>query len=185
MRKLHPRLFTDARKKPIRMSKTHSPYKITRREFVSLMVAVLSSLTGTILGLPAIAYLISPALRVKQKEAWIPLGPLESYPVGEPKPFSFTRSQVNGWEKTVNSNGVFVVRLSETEVIVLSNICTHLACRVSWHPDIQHYVSPCHNGHFDMLGNVISGPPPRPLDEYTTKIVDSNLYILYPPYKRS
>ena len=106
-------------------------------------------------------------------------------PIGTPALFNFTRTQVNGWEKTVNSYGVFVIRIDETRVQVLSNICTHLSCRVTWHPDIQHYVSPCHDGHFDRIGNVLSGPPPRPLDEYTTKIEDGNLYILLPPYKRS
>src|SRR4030067_627717 len=79
----------------------------------------------------------------------------------------------------------FVIRKDENQVIVVSNICTHLGCRVSWHSDLQHYVSPCHNGHFDLIGNVISGPPPRPLDEFVTKIEDGNLVIQYPPYKRS
>lgn len=167
------------------MGETSTPYKITRGEFVKAMTVLLSSLMGVVIGLPAISYLISPGVRAKESEAWVPLGPLENYPVGSPKPFSFTRSKINGWEKTVNSYGVFVIRKDETQVMVLSNICTHLACRVSWHSDIQHYVSPCHNGHFDMYGYVLSGPPPRPLDEFTTKIENGNLYILLPPYKRS
>lgn len=167
------------------MSKSLSPNQITRRDFVKTVTTCLGALMGAVVGLPAIGYLISPALRVKETEAWIPLGPLKDYPIGVPKPFSFARSQINGWEKTVNSYGVFVVRKDETQVMVLSNICTHLGCRVSWHADLQHYVSPCHNGHFDMVGKVVSGPPPRPLDEFTTKIEDGNLFIHYPPYKRS
>ena len=167
------------------MGKTRTSYKITRGEFVKVMTVFLSSLMGIVIGLPAIRYLISPALRAKENEVWVPLGSLEKYPIGTPKPFNFTRSVINGWDKTVNSYGVFVVRTDETQAMVLSNICTHLACRVSWHSELQHYVSPCHNGHFDMYGDVISGPPPRPLDEFTTKIEDGNLYILFPPYKRS
>jgi Rieske Fe-S protein len=77
-----------------------------------------------------------------------------------------------------------VIRKDETQVRVL-NVCTHLGCRVSWRDNSQHYVSPCHDGHFDMLGNVISGPPPLPLDEFTTKIEDGNLYIQFPPFRRS
>jgi Rieske Fe-S protein len=167
------------------MGETSTPYKMTRGEFVRTMTVFLSSVMGVVIVLPAISYLISPGVRAKESEAWVPLGPLENYPVGSPKSFSFTRSKVNGWEKTVNSYGVFVIRKEETQVMVLSNICTHLACRVSWHPDLGHYVSPCHNGHFDMLGNVVSGPPPRPLDEFTTKIENGNLFILFPPNKRS
>lgn len=136
-------------------------------------------ITGALIGLglviPALDYLIAPGLNVKEAEAWEPVGPLDNYEVGIPKLFSFNRSQVNGWEKTILNYGVFVIRKDETEVLVLSNICTHLACRVSWHPDIQNYVSPCHNGHFDIYGYVVSGPPPRPLDEFQTKVEDGKL----------
>ncbi len=81
--------------------------------------------------------------------------------------------------------GLYVVRKNENEVRVFSDICTHLGCRVNWHPDIEHYVSPCHDGHFDIMGKNISGPPPRPLDEFVTKIEDGNLYIQLPAFKRT
>jgi Rieske Fe-S protein len=163
---------------------SNSPHEISRRDFVKAAVTFLGTLMGAIIGIPAISYLISPGLRAKETETWVPLGALSDYPIGIPKLFSFTRSTVNGWEKTINSYGVFVIRKDETQVQVLSNICTHLGCRVSWHDDLKHYVSPCHDGHFDIAGNVISGPPPRPLDEFVVKIEDDNLYIQYPPYKR-
>ena len=38
--------------------------------------------------------------------------------------------------------------------------------------------------HFDILGNVISGPPPRPLDEFVTKIEGGELFVQLPPIKR-
>jgi menaquinol-cytochrome c reductase iron-sulfur subunit len=159
--------------------------QINRGDFVKIVTTLIGSLMGAVIGLPAIRYIIAPGLGSTETEAWIPLGPLANYPIGEPKPFNFTRSQVNGWEKTVNSYGVFVVRKDESQVMVVSNICTHLGCRVTWHSDQQHYISPCHDGHFDMLGNVVSGPPPRPLDEFVTKIEDGNLFIQYPPNQRS
>ena len=167
------------------MRNSRYPNQVTRRDFVKIMTAFLGTMMGSMIGLPAIGYLISPAMVVKPKDAWIPLGQLKDYPIGIPKPFSFTQTQVNGWEKTVNSHTVFIVREDDSQVRVFSNICTHLGCRVSWHADLQHYVSPCHDGHFDILGNVVSGPPPRPLDEFPTKIEAGNLYIQYPPYKRS
>jgi menaquinol-cytochrome c reductase iron-sulfur subunit len=158
---------------------------ISRRDFFKMVIFAIGGTIGTIVGLPAIAYLISPALRNQAAEAWIPLGRLDKIPIGIPTFFSFIRRQVNGWENTVNSYGVFTVRKDETNVIVLSNICTHLGCHISWHPDILEYVSPCHDGHFDINGKVTFGPPPRPLDEYQTKVEDGNLSILFPPYRRS
>ncbi|HSF80247.1 MAG TPA: ubiquinol-cytochrome c reductase iron-sulfur subunit [Anaerolineales bacterium] len=156
------------------MSGSHN---IDRRDFVKVVLAFLGTIMGAVIGLPAIGYLISPAMKVQQKEAWIPLGPLEKYPVGMPTLFSFTRTTVNGWEKTVNSFGAYVVRSSESALKVYSNMCTHLSCRVTWKEELQEYVCPCHDGHFDAEGRVTLGPPPKPLYEYETKIEDGNLFI--------
>jgi len=116
--------------------------EVSRRDFVTVVVGAVGAVMVLCIGIPAVAYLVSPALKVKKTEDWVSCGPLENYPIGIPTLFTFTRTQVNGWEKTVYSYGVFVVCQNDTQVQVLSNICTHLGCRVSWHPDIQHYVSP-------------------------------------------
>jgi Rieske Fe-S protein len=158
------------------MSESH----LDRREFAKVVLAFLSTIGGMIVGVPAVGYLISPAIKTSQQEAWVPLGPLENYPIGAPTLFSFTRSKVNGWEKTVNSYGVFVLRKSESDVLVLSNRCTHLSCRVNWDEAAQHYQCPCHDAQFGAGGEVLGGPPPRPLDAYTgekIKIEDGTLFI--------
>ncbi len=158
---------------------------ISRRDFIKATTAFVGSLIGVSIGLPSIAYLLSPSLRKTEDETVMDLGPLDKYPLGIPTLFEFTRTKVNGWERTGLSYGVFVLRQTKKDVRVFSDICTHLACRISWHPDVQHYISPCHDGHFDIAGNNISGPPPRPLDEFVTKIENGNLFILLPPFKRS
>jgi Rieske Fe-S protein len=150
---------------------------ISRRDFVKLTTVAVGTFIGAVVGLPAIAYLIEPALKPDNANAWIPLGKIDSFEIGEPSLATFTRSKVNGWEKTVNSYGVFVLRKSETEVVALSNKCTHLSCRVNWNTDKQQYVCPCHDAHFDINGGILSGPPPRPLDKYETKIEDGTLSI--------
>lgn len=162
-----------------------SSHSISRRDFVKVASAVIGGLIAAGVTLPVIGFLLSPALRSQEEDAWVRLGPLEEIPVGVPTSFRFNRSTVNGWEKTVTSHGVFAIRKDADQLMVLSNICTHLGCLVSWHPDLQEYVSPCHNGHFDKVGNVTFGPPPRPLDEFQTRIEAGILYILFPPYKRS
>ena len=155
----------------------HSPH-LSRNDFVKFTLGALGTIMGAVVGLPAIAYILSPALKTQQTDAWVELGPLENYPTGTPTLFTFTRTKVNGWEKTVNSYGVYVLRKSESEVKVFSNVCTHLACRVTWNEDDQQYVCPCHDAQFDINGQVTGGPPPRPLDEYLeTKIEDGNLSI--------
>jgi len=152
---------------------------INRRQFVTVVVAAVGTVMAAFIGLPAIGYLISPATKVQEKDEWIPLGPLENYPVGVPTLFTFTRTTVNGWEKTANSYGAYVIRYTPEQHKVFSNMCTHLSCRVNWKEGVSEYVCPCHDGHFDIEGQVVSGPPPRPLDEYESKVEDGVLYIHY------
>jgi menaquinol-cytochrome c reductase iron-sulfur subunit len=153
-----------------------SPH-LSRNDFVKGVVGIVGMIMGVVVGLPAIGFILSPALKIRSVEAWVPLGNLDDYPVGTPTLFSFTRTTVNGWEKTTNSYGVYVYRKSESETIVFSNICTHLSCRVVWHLDFQEYVCPCHDAHFTIDGNVDSGPPPRPMDRYETRVEEGKLSI--------
>lgn len=153
-----------------------SPH-LSRNDFVKFAVGAVGTIIGAVVGLPAIGYLVSPALRIQKSDAWVDLGPMESYEIGKPTLYTFTRSTVNGWEKTVNSYGVYIVHKNDNDVVVFSNTCTHLSCRVTWHEDVQEYVCPCHDGRFDPSGEVINTVPPRPLDRYETKVEDGNLSI--------
>jgi menaquinol-cytochrome c reductase iron-sulfur subunit len=153
---------------------------ISRRDFVKITTAVVGTMMGAVIGLPAIGYLIDPALKSTKADAWIPLGKIETFEIGKPALVSFTRSKVNGWEKTVTSHGVFVLRKSETDTLVLSNKCTHLGCQVNWKADKNEYVCPCHDAQLDINGKVLGGPPPRPLDRYSAdqlKVEKDMLYL--------
>jgi menaquinol-cytochrome c reductase iron-sulfur subunit len=153
-----------------------SPH-MSRREFVSIITAAAGTVMGALIGIQAIGYLISPALQKTSAEAWIPVGPLSNFQAGVPTLFNFNRTTVNGWVQTVNSYGVYIVKHEDGSVVALSNKCTHLSCRVNWKPEENAYICPCHNAYFGINGSIISGPQPRPLDQYETKIEDNNLSI--------
>src|SRR5574341_605831 len=57
-----------------------------------------------------------------------------------------------------------LVRTAPGEFRAFSAVCTHLNCTVQYRPDLEHIWCACHNGHFDLFGRNIAGPPPRPLD---------------------
>ena len=156
-------------------------HEIKRRDFINIIIAALGAVMGLIIGIPAISYLLSPATKIQRDEAWIALGPLDAYPLGIPTLFSYTRTKVNGWEKTVNSFGAYVWRygVGDSELTVYSNMCTHLSCRVTWRDDIDVYFCPCHDGRFNKEGEVVAGPPPEPLYDFETKVEDGTLFILH------
>lgn len=158
---------------------------LSRRDFLKAITLWVSGLMTALVGIPALGSLLGPALESTQDEGLIDLGLLEDYPVGIPSRFEATRTRVNGWERTAISHGMYVVRIGDGEVRVFSDICTHLGCRVTWKPQITNYVSPCHDGHFDILGNVLSGPPPRPLDEYPARVEAGRLLVSLPAFRRS
>ena len=145
-----------------------SENEFSRRDFIKITAGAIGGVIGLAIGLPAVAYMLDPAFKSTTKEAWIPVGKLSDMLVGKPYPFSFTRVQVNGWERTSTSHGGFVVRKSDnpTDMIILNSRCTHLGCTVNWGEDAQAFICPCHDGKFSVDGKVLGGPPPRPLDAY-------------------
>jgi cytochrome b6-f complex iron-sulfur subunit len=65
------------------------------------------------------------------------------------------------------SQAGILVRTPAGELRAFSATCTHLNCIVQYRADLSHIWCACHNGHFDLNGKNIEGPPPRPLDSYT------------------
>ena len=157
--------------------------EISRRDFIKGSAVIIGGMITVVIGIPTVAYLIDPALRKDISEGWIPIGKLEDMPVGTPTPFSFTLVQVNGWERTSTSHGGYVVRRSEdpNDLYILNSKCTHLACTVNWSDADKVYLCPCHDAKFGEQGQVLGGPPPRPLERYEEHRVteDGMLEIYY------
>jgi Rieske Fe-S protein len=51
---------------------------------------------------------------------------------------------------------------------------------------IKEFECPCHGAKFNQFGEVLAGPPPRPLDFYKLQIVAGNLVVdTAVPFERS
>lgn len=61
---------------------------------------------------------------------------------------------------------VILIRTESGDVRAFSAVCTHLDCTVQYRDDLRHIWCACHNGHYDLTGKNIAGPPPRPLAPY-------------------
>jgi Rieske Fe-S protein len=62
---------------------------------------------------------------------------------------------------------VLLVRTTETEWRAFSGVCTHLNCTVQYKESSHQIWCACHNGLYNLNGQVVSGPPPRPLEAYS------------------
>ncbi len=118
--------------------------RISRRDFIKATTGVVGGIIGLGVGIPAIGYLIAPALREDKAGAPVTIGKLEDIPVGQFHPFSFTITKVNGWERTANNYGGYILRKSESpdDILVLSSRCTHLSCTVNWDEKNQSFHLP-------------------------------------------
>lgn len=159
------------------MSESGHEHGLSRRGFVTGVVSLLGGVIAAIIGIPAIGYLISPALKKQSGDDWVPLGQVDTLPEGVPTLFSFTRTQKVGWERTANTYGVYVIRHTSGNLDVFSNICTHLSCRVTWNETDNQFICPCHDGRFAKDGSIVSGPQPRPLDRFEYQVEDGTLKI--------
>ncbi len=70
-----------------------------------------------------------------------------------------------------------LLRTPTSELRAFSAVCTHLACTVQYRPDLSHIWCACHNGHFDLNGMNIAGPPPRPLESYSVNVGEGRIVV--------
>ncbi len=70
----------------------------------------------------------------------------------------------------------FILR-TEGGFLAISSICTHLHCVVNWNEMLKKFECPCHGAKFNQNGEVLEGPPPRPLDLYKLQIVAGNVVV--------
>ncbi|MFH1177608.1 MAG: Rieske 2Fe-2S domain-containing protein [Acidobacteriota bacterium] len=70
-----------------------------------------------------------------------------------------------------------LVRTPAGEVRAYAAVCTHLNCTVQYRPDFQHIWCACHNGHYDLQGKNIAGPPPRPLESFKVDLAGDDIFV--------
>jgi Rieske Fe-S protein len=75
------------------------------------------------------------------------------------------------------SQPAILIRTPNDELKAFTAVCTHLACIVQYRPDINQIWCACHNGHFDLSGKNVEGPPPKPLDEYTVNLRGDQIIV--------
>lgn len=152
--------------------------QVDRREFLRTLTWAIGALLGAGLGIPAVAYIIGPALQRDETQEWIPLGSTSKVELGTPTLFRADIERRAGWITSREELSVYVLTENGREFVAMSNICTHLGCRVRWIADQSQFFCPCHNGVFAKDGSVVAGPPPRPLDRYQLKVEEGQVFVL-------
>lgn len=122
---------------------------------MGILLAVLGSSAAGSLAYPLIRFFAPPPRDNKTRTISIKKGDIR---LGEAK------------EIVLDSKPVIVINRYERGFIALSKVCTHLGCLVEYDRGLRKLICPCHAGMFDLEGNVLSGPPPRPLPAVALKV---------------
>jgi Rieske Fe-S protein len=135
-----------------------------RRKFLNYIIG--GSLLGWVVSViyPILTYLRPPKIPEANVNS-IKAGVASEFPVSSGKIFKFGRKPV------------ILIKTDAGEFRAFAATCTHLDCIVQFRSDRNQIWCACHNGVFDLNGRNVSGPPPKPLDEFSVNIVEDEIFI--------
>lgn len=149
--------------------------KHSRRKIIGWMVGIINLVVvGVVVG-PVLGFVGAP-LGDRRKGRWVPILDEGEIQDGETKEVTFEMEVTDGYMQTNRKYTVYAKRTGK-DIQVFDPACTHLGCRIKFQNDKNRYFCPCHGGVFDDGGNVVSGPPPKPLSKYPVDIRDGKLWI--------
>ena len=136
----------------------------SRRKFINLLLG--GGLIGWLASIlyPVFSYFKPPP---------IPEANVNSVKVGLAADFPLNSGQIIKFGR----KPVILIKMESGEFRAFSATCTHLDCIVQYRDDSKQIWCACHNGIYDLKGRNVSGPPPRPLDEFAVNIVGDEIIV--------
>lgn len=154
---------------------------IDRRAFLGWAIALMGGAVAATLGGLGLGYFISPALRRQSEDQWVDVGAPDDFPLGVPTLVDFTHRRRDAWVTTEEKSSAWILTIDGKNFVAYDPHCTHLGCPYRWNQTAHDFQCPCHGGVFDINGNVVAGPPPRPLDRYPVQAMNGRLMLQVRP----
>ena len=144
------------------MNQENKGEKVSRRSFINYLLGggVIATILATLY--PLIGFIMPPKIR-EAVELNVVAAKVKDMVANSGRIFRF------------GSKPGILVKTPGGELKAFSAVCPHLACIVQYREDLGHIWCACHNGHFDLNGKVVSGPPPEPLEEYRVNVVGEEI----------
>jgi cytochrome b6-f complex iron-sulfur subunit len=138
--------------------------KLKRRTVLNYFLG--TTLGGTLSAVlyPVLQFLVPPAVS-EASQSNVVAGTSGDLRQGSGKIFKF------------GSQPALLIKTPTGETRAFSAICTHLNCTVQYRPDMGHIWCACHDGHYDINGKNIAGPPPRPLEQYVVNFRGDDIIV--------
>jgi cytochrome b6-f complex iron-sulfur subunit len=135
---------------------------LSRRSFLKLGMGALGALAAVEIGGAGFMFLRARSQEGELGEV-ITAGKVDSFPAGSVTEFPGAH--------------FFLVRASDGGFLALHSRCPHLGCIVTWEPEKDQFLCPCHASSFDRYGDFDSPPVPRALDTFAVTVKDGQVLV--------
>jgi menaquinol-cytochrome c reductase iron-sulfur subunit len=162
---------------------------VTRRRFMEANALALGGIATAAFGLPALGFALGPVFRDTETDHFQDVGPEADFDEGvyvtkvitlEPevgeagKTTIYVRKAAPGDKPVRDPKNR---RELPFPYVAISTRCTHLGCPVRFVQASARFICPCHGGVYGASGEVVGGPPVRPLDRFMTKVVKGRVLV--------
>lgn len=133
-----------------------------RRTFLGIILGGIGAVVAIVAGWPLFRYLAPISKAGAEQQVKVPR---QQIAVGGAHFFSY------------QGRPAVLLQPTAGEFVALSAVCTHLGCIVKWVDGSQEFLCPCHGGRFSSAGQVLGGPPPKPLETYAVTLAGDEILI--------
>jgi cytochrome b6-f complex iron-sulfur subunit len=144
--------------------KNSTPNSPSRRKFLDYLLGSSAFATLAAIFYPIMKFMVPPEVVEAQQNSVVAAKSAE-IAANTGKIFKF------------GSKPGLIIRTETGDLKAFSASCTHLDCIVQYDPGSKEIICACHNGKYDLTGKNVSGPPPRPLEEFTVNIKGDDITV--------
>lgn len=144
-----------------------APPPMERRSFLVWIAGVVLAIGGVFIGATVVQALVPPARSIdgKTKVGSLAVAKLSELQVDKPLPVAY------------GDDVLFVVKKSASEIIVLSQTCPHVGCKLAFNSGTKQFDCPCHASHFSIDGVKLGGPAPRNMYGAEFQVVNNEVVV--------
>ena len=137
------------------------------------------------MSIPLIRFALHPVLGKSVETSWSDLSAVDEFAdVTNPVKRIVKIEQIDGWRRIISEKSVYVIKGKDGQLRILSSVCPHLGCAITWTEAKQQFVCPCHLGKFAADGALVSGPPPRSMDTLEHRVENGRLQVRYQYFRQ-
>jgi menaquinol-cytochrome c reductase iron-sulfur subunit len=156
-----------------------------RRGFLKRLSALGALISAGLISVPVLRAIFSPTARGPRTESWVKVADDTALlDIGVPIRVNFVQTVDDAWVESRTLSGVWLYTEDGEKFKAYNGHCTHLGCSYSYDHNKKTFFCPCHRGQFDpKTGEVLAGPPPRPLDELQVQVRDASVFVNYKDFR--